>query len=214
MYAFSVAGFVTLGVCDKWRNCPSFWASSSSRQPFRFCFSDQHSRARLEPKWRPVPDSVLMCLAVSYGEFRSLEWWQSRVGWRRGSHAHRHGWRILWRHREERSKTQLFFPPKFSLVKLSASPNTATVVIFNMLWLQLYCMGQQRGSFIKYYYSPVMLTEKRNWQGGRLTFSLWKEWRKFPLSSPSSLGVPGGLLMPLKLFGEFWRRRVCNVIFF
>lgn len=38
---------------------------------------------------------------------------------------------------------------------------------------------------------------------GLLTFSLWKEWRKFPLSSPSSLGVPGGLLMPLKLFGEF-----------
>lgn len=155
-----------------------------------------------------------MCLAVSYGEFRSLEWWQSRVGWRRGSHAHRHGWRILWRHREERIKTQLFFLPSSPWSNSLLALHTATVVIFNMLWLQLYCMGQQRGTsgFIKYYYSPVMLTEKRNWQEGRLTFSLWKEWRKFPLSSPSSLGVPGGLLMPLKLFGEFWRRRVCNVI--
>lgn len=34
MYAFSVAGFVTLGT-DRWRNCPSFWARSSSR-PFGF----------------------------------------------------------------------------------------------------------------------------------------------------------------------------------
>lgn len=132
MYAFSVAGFVTLGVCDKWRNCPSFWASSSSRQPFRFCFSDQHSRARLEPKWRPVPDSVLMCLAVSYGEFRSLEWWQSRVGWRRGSHAHRHGWRILWRHREERSKTQLFFLPSSPWSNSLLAPTL-------LLWSYLIC---------------------------------------------------------------------------
>lgn len=41
-----------------------------------------------------------------------------------------------------------------------------------------------------------------------LTLSFWKEWRKLPPSSPSSLGVPGGLLMPLMLFGEFcgkWR---------
>lgn len=53
--------------------------------------------------------------------------------------------------------------------------------------------------------SPVMLPAERSWRKGRLTFSLWKECRKFPLSSPSSLGVPGGLLMPLKLFGEFWR---------
>lgn len=29
-------------------------------------------------KMAPVPDSVLMCLAVSCGEYRSLEWWQSR----------------------------------------------------------------------------------------------------------------------------------------
>lgn len=36
-----------------------------------------------------------------------------------------------------------------------------------------------------------------------LTLSFWKEWRKLPPSSPSSLGVPGGLLMPLMLFGEF-----------
>lgn len=40
-----------------------------------------------------------------------------------------------------------------------------------------------------------------------LTLSFWKEWRKLPPSSPSSLGVPGGLLMPLMLFGEFCRRR-------
>lgn len=39
-----------------------------------------------------------------------------------------------------------------------------------------------------------------------LTLSFWKEWRKLPPSSPSSLGVPGGLLMPLMLFGEFCRR--------
>lgn len=32
MYAFSVAGFVTLGT-DRWRNCPSFWARSSGHQP-------------------------------------------------------------------------------------------------------------------------------------------------------------------------------------
>lgn len=39
-----------------------------------------------------------------------------------------------------------------------------------------------------------------------LTLSFWKEWRKLPPSSPSSLGVPGGLLMPLMLFGEFCGR--------
>ena len=38
---------------------------------------------------------------------------------------------------------------------------------------------------------------------GTLTLSFWKEWRKFPPSSPSSRGVPGGLLMPLMLLGEF-----------
>lgn len=36
-----------------------------------------------------------------------------------------------------------------------------------------------------------------------LTFSLWKECRKFPPNSSPSLGVPGGLLMPLRWFGEF-----------
>lgn len=40
---------------------------------------------------------------------------------------------------------------------------------------------------------------------GTLTLSFWKEWRKFPPSSPSSRGVPGGLLMPLMLLGEFCR---------
>lgn len=40
-----------------------------------------------------------------------------------------------------------------------------------------------------------------------LTLSFWKECRKFPPSSPSSRGVPGGLLMPLMLFGEFWREQ-------
>lgn len=46
------------------------------------------------------------------------------------------------------------------------------------------------------------------WEWGveaALTLSFWKEWRKFPPSSPSSRGVPGGLLMPLMLLGEFWR---------
>lgn len=42
---------------------------------------------------------------------------------------------------------------------------------------------------------------------GTLTLSFWKEWRKFPPSSPSSRGVPGGLLMPLMLLGEFCRER-------
>lgn len=46
-----------------------------------------------------------------------------------------------------------------------------------------------------------------------LTLSFWKEWRKLPPSSPSSLGVPGGLLMPLMLFGEFcgrWGKEVVS----
>lgn len=37
--------------CGKWRNYPSFWARSSSCQPFRF-FADQHSGVSVEPKWR------------------------------------------------------------------------------------------------------------------------------------------------------------------
>lgn len=43
---------------------------------------------------------------------------------------------------------------------------------------------------------------------GTLTLSFWKEWRKFPPSSPSSRGVPGGLLMPLMLLGEFCRESI------
>lgn len=43
--------------------------------------------------------------------------------------------------------------------------------------------------------------------GAGLTLSFWKEWRKFPPSSPSSRGVPGGLLMPLMLLGEFCGER-------
>lgn len=56
MYAFSVAGFVTLGT-DRWRNCPSFWARSSS-QPFGFFCSCRRSG---EPKWRP---SLICCWSV------------------------------------------------------------------------------------------------------------------------------------------------------
>lgn len=52
--------------------------------------------------------------------------------------------------------------------------------------------------------------EQKGWRAPiltpRLTLSFWKEWRKLPPSSPSSLGVPGGLLMPLMLFGEFCTR--------
>jgi len=58
------------------------------------------------------------------------------------------------------------------------------------------CEQQNRGQ--KGWMAPVLIPT--------LTLSFWKEWRKLPPSSPSSLGVPGGLLMPLMLFGEFCRR--------
>lgn len=51
----------------------------------------------------PVPDSVLMCLAVSYTV--SSDPWNDGKSGGVGSHAHRHGWRILQRHREERTQT-------------------------------------------------------------------------------------------------------------
>lgn len=141
-----------------------------------------------------APDSVLMCLAVSYCEFGSLEWWQIMSGGlEEGSHAHRHGWRVLWRHTEKKIGTQL-------------SPNQILLCQPSTLLPVLYTSD--------FYNGPVKSPTGRSWQKLILTFSLWKEWRKFPLSSPSSLGVPGGLLMPLKLFGEFWRQEVCNVFLY
>lgn len=57
-----------------------------------------------------VPDSVLTCLAMSYSKFRSLEWWQMKSGgvMEGRSHAHCHGWRVLWRHRDMRINTSFF----------------------------------------------------------------------------------------------------------
>lgn len=163
----------------------------------------------------PVPDSVLMCLAVSYSESRSSEWWQKMSGGVEGrSHTHRHGWRVLWRHREERIKTHVF-ATKFSLVNrlvISLLLKSVMLICFDCSFTALYLWLHQKTITVTN--SAVMLAEEKNRQEGRLTFSLWKEWRKFPLSSPSSLGVPGGLLMPLKLFGEFWKQRVHNVVVF
>lgn len=150
----------------------------------------------------PVPDTVLMCLAVSYSEFRSSERWQIMMGGVEGrSHTHRHGWRVLWKQRKEKIKTHT----QFSLTAFVKHPACQLVSDTNTLWSTV-LDHRFHQSTVTVTYSTVMLTEKQNWQQEKLTFSLWKEWRKFPLSSPSSLGVPGGLLMPLKLFGEFWKQ--------
>lgn len=89
-------------------------------------------------KMAPVPDLVLMCLAVSYSKFRSSEWWQIMSGGAEGrSHAHRHGWRVLWKHREQRIKTHralLGQTPQLVLHTATASGDV------NMLWLWFHCV--------------------------------------------------------------------------
>lgn len=49
----------------------------------------------------------------------------------------------------------------------------------------------------------------------QLTLSLWNGFKKLPAISPSSRGVPGGLFIPVMLFGEFQksRRRMISDIY-
>ena len=161
----------------------------------------------------PVPDSVLLCLAVSYSEFRSSEWWQIMLGWGGGG-----GHTLIvmvgeyCRGTEKRIKTSLpWSNTQFTLHRAAAVSDV------NPLWLRLHCAVNSAPPLApSKYYSPrqfrgVRAEERNRKEEKRLTFSLWKEWRKFPLSSPSSLGVPGGLLMPLKLFGEFWKQSGRNI---
>lgn len=129
--------------CDKWRNCPSFWARSSSRQPFRLFFLRSALWRWCGTKMAPVPDSVLMCLAVSYKWVQILGMMANNVGWGGGgSHAHRHGWRVLWRHGEERIKTYLS-PSRFTFTNIQLTLHTANEVSdVNMLQL----CGQQHST--------------------------------------------------------------------
>lgn len=75
-------------------------------------------------------------------------------------------------------------------------------------FLPTFCPGAAHRSKRHQPPSPPIPVPPQGPSPGRssLTLSFWKEWRKLPPSSPSSLGVPGGLLMPLMLFGEFCRR--------
>jgi hypothetical protein len=84
MYAFSVAGFVTLGLVKNDEKLSFIFeqgAVVASHFVFVclffsfFCCPPPISilAFRGGSKMVPVPDSVLMCLAVSYGEFRSSE---------------------------------------------------------------------------------------------------------------------------------------------
>lgn len=157
MYAFSVAGFVTLGT-DRWRNCPSFWARSSSQLFGFFAPVGVLANQNGAHPWfvAEVFGRVLYRVQILGMMANKDRWGEGRAG-------------------------------------------HTLIVMVGEYW------GDRRRTL-----PPAGLSAVKLWWK-RLTFSLWNEWRKFPLSSPSSLGVPGGLLMPLKLFGEFWREEVSDV---
>lgn len=119
------------------------------------------------------------------------------------------------KHTSTNTHTHTFSPPQHAPWSNAQLALHSAIVVgdVNKLWLWLNCavnsalpLALSKYSHSHQQPSDVSWGEEMS-RGKRLTFSLWKEWRKFPLSSPSSLGVPGGLLMPLKLFGEFWKQK-------
>lgn len=84
------------GLCRGHKRChvcifSSWFCHTWNRSMEKLSFilsEEQWSPASRRTKMETIPDLVLKCLAVSYNEFRSLEWWQKKDSRGEGREGH------------------------------------------------------------------------------------------------------------------------------